>query len=347
MTTANLKYRAVMTFYLPDAAVDEKAYESLGIGLVQHMCKTEDEIIAVGGDADFLLPIGRQPITRRVIENLTRCRLIDVMGIGYDGVDVDVATERGICVVNNPYASVDEVSDHAMALALACSRRLFPLIDLVRRKEWTATATREMRKVWLSTLRLRGQTLGLVGFGNVPQALVPKAKGFGLRVLTYDPYVDSDVSRRLGVEQVDLQTLLAQSDFVSLHAKLTSQNRGMMGSEQFNQMKPTAFIINTARGGLIDEAALVAALDFGHIAGAALDVTDPEPPATDNPLIGRENVLITPHSAHASQETWHQQWNAPANEIARLLAGEWPQGLVNYQVKEIYSAKWGFEATHP
>lgn len=335
------KLKVVMTCYSPGSPVVDKEYQDLGVDFIKTNADTEDKIIDVSRDADFIVTRGRQPVTRKVVNSLNRCRLISVMGIGYDGVDVDAATEKGICVNNVPDASTGEVSDHAMALILACSRRLFPLSDVVKAGKWTETGTVELRKLWGSMSRLRGQTVGLVGFGNVPRTLAPKAKAFGTRVITCDPYANPELVRSLGVELVSFESVLAQSDFVSIHAALTAQNRKMMGLAQFKQMKRTAYLINTARGGLVDEQALLAALDEGYIAGAALDVTDPEPPRPDSPLVGRPNVIVTPHSAHASQEEVLEQYQRPPKEIGRLLRGEWPVGLLNPKVKEAYLKKWG------
>ena len=339
-TGKKFKYRAVMTASFPGSPADAKAFEDMGVELVIGKSETEDEIIKAARDADFLIPRGRQPVTRRVIDTLTRCRLISVMGIGYDGIDVKAATEHGICVNNVPDASVHEVSDHTFALLLACARRLFVFSELVTAGRWTETGSPELRKIWGSMSRMQGQTLGLVGFGHVPRTLTPKAQAFGLKVIAYDPYQDPKVARSMGVESVSLEKLLAESDFVSLHAALTPQTTNMMGPAQFKLMKPTAYLINTARGGLVDEAALLAALDSGKIAGAALDVIEPDPPKMGNPLIGRRNVIITPHAAHASKEATAEQYQRPGKEIGRMVKGEWPVALLNPDVKEKYLTKW-------
>ena len=172
--------------------------------------------------------------------------------------------------------------------------------------------------------RLKGRTLGLVGFGNIPRALAPKAKAFGLRVLAYDPFVARDVFASLGVEGVSLDELLASSDFISVHAPLTPQTRGLIGASAFAKMKPNALVINTARGPLIDEKALIAALDSGRIGGAALDVLETEPPPKDSALIGRPNVVLTPHTAFYSVEALEELQTKCATDVLRVLSGRPP-----------------------
>jgi D-3-phosphoglycerate dehydrogenase len=194
--------------------------------------------------------------------------------------------------------------------------------------------------VWPTMSRLRDQTLGLLGLGRIAQTLVPKAKAFGMRIIAYDPYVDGSKLDALEVKSVELDQLLADSDILSLHAPLTSETRHMLGLEQFKKMKPSAYIVNTARGGLIDQEALSTALKDGLLAGAALDVMDPEPISLDDPLLKLENVIMTPHSAHASIPAFMTLLNRPGEEIARVLKGEWPVGLINPEAKEKYKEKW-------
>jgi D-3-phosphoglycerate dehydrogenase len=192
--------------------------------------------------------------------------------------------------------------------------------------------------------RLSGQTLGLIGFGRIPRTIVPKAKSFGLRIIAHDPNLPNTMFKRFAVESVGLDQLLEESDFVSLHASLTPETKHMMGLQQFKRMKPSAYLINTARGELVDEKALYTALSKGLIAGAGLDVLETEPPSPDNPLLKLNNILITGHSAYYSEESTEELFRRPWEEVARVLQGKWPHGLVNPQVKERFKAKWG---THP
>jgi D-3-phosphoglycerate dehydrogenase len=229
-----------------------------------------------------------------------------------------------------------------MALILACTRKIAVLNGIVRRGGWGKEPDPDIqRNIWPTMSRLRGQTLGLIGLGRIARTLLPKAKGFGMKIIAYDPYLDPTVFQSLGVEKVGLDQLLAESDVISLHAALTAETRHMLGAEQFKKMKPSAYLINTARGGLVDQKALYQALANRQLAGAAMDVTDPEPISPDDPLLKLDNVIVTAHSAHASIPALVELIQRPGKEVARVLKGEWPVGLLNPQAKEKYKHKWG------
>jgi D-3-phosphoglycerate dehydrogenase len=334
--------KVIMTmFRYPGIPADEEAYRRLGAEFIHHPCATEEEIIAAAGDADAVIT-AMQSYSRGVIQQLTRLKLISVVGIGFEGIDVAAATEHGVLVANVPDYCQDEVSSHVLALILACNRKLVRLVDAVREGKWDSLEKPHIRHDIMPPLpRLRGQTLGLVGFGRIARALAPKAQGLGLKVLAYDPFSPQDSARELGVELVGLERLLRESDYVSVHAALTPENRRMLGEKEFEQMKPTAFLINTARGGLVDEEALCSALSRGQLAGAALDVTDPEPPRPDNPLLRMENVILTAHTAQFSDEAMADLRRGVEENIFSVLRGEWPRGLVNPEAKERYLQKWG------
>jgi D-3-phosphoglycerate dehydrogenase len=202
-----------------------------------------------------------------------------------------------------------------MALLLALARKVTFSNKLVQSGRW------EMPPI-VPVRRLEGQVLGLIGFGNIPRTLAPKAKAFGLKVITYDPYVVTDALTATGVESVSFDDLLARSDFISMHAPLQPATRGLMNAKTFAKMKKGAFLINTARGPLVDEPALIAALDSGHLGGAALDVVTTEPLAKDSPLIGRDNVILTPHTAFYSIEALEELQTKCASDVARVLSGE-------------------------
>jgi D-3-phosphoglycerate dehydrogenase len=319
----------------------EEDYHKIGAQLVKKLCRSEDDLISIAHDADAIIT-GGEPYSRKVIEKLTKCRIISNIGIGYDGIDVEAATEHGIFITNVPDYCLEEMAEHTLALILACGRKLLRFNRAVREGKWDSRAPREIReKIRPPMFRLKGQTLGLIGLGRIPRTLVPKAKALGLRVIAYDPYVSKDAAAELGVEMVGFEQLLRESDFVSLHAALTKDNQHMMGLEQFKKMKRTAYLINTARGGLIDEQALNTALSEGIIAGAGLDVLDPEPPSRDNPLFKCDNVIITAHSANYSEESQAELLRRPEEEVFRVLRGEWPCCPVNPQVKERFTARWG------
>jgi D-3-phosphoglycerate dehydrogenase len=275
-----------------------------------------DDILAVARDADALIVCYAQ-ITSAIVAGLTRCKVIGRTGLGVDNIDVPAAAARGIVVTYVPDYCLREVSDHAMALLLALARKVTFANKLVQSGRWELPPITPIR-------RLEGQVLGLIGFGNIPRALVPKAQAFGLKVITHDPFVPMDELASAGVEGVSFDELLARSDFVSVHAPLLPATRGLMNAAAFARMKKGAFIVNTARGPLIDEAALVAALDSGHLGGAALDVVATEPLPKDSPLPGRDNVVLTPHTAFYSVEALVELQTKAATDVARVLSGEEP-----------------------
>ena len=343
-----MSFKVVVTFYAPGIVPTyDELLTKLGAEVEKTFCATEEELISACSEADAVIALGIRItpgyiFSLKVIENLNKCRLIALTGIGYDNVDISAATEKGICVANVPYYCLEEVSDHAMALILACARKFYQLLPDIKSGKWSTQAD------YLSALkplhRLSGQTLGLIGFGNIARTLVPKARAFGFRIIAYAPHVPSILFETFKVESVELDKLLEESDFVSMHTALTSETKHMMGLKQFKKMKPTAYFINTARGELVDERALYTALSEGLIAGAGLDVLESEPPGLDNPLLKLSNVLITGHFAYYSEESREELFRWPWKEVARVLQGEWPQGLVNPQVKERFGVKWG---THP
>jgi len=342
-----MSFKVVQIFDYPGTSMPDYGEmlreEGLAVEFIKTNCTTEDEIIAAAHDADAVICLAPlQPLTKRVIQRLTKCRLIQSIGIGYDNLDVEAATEQGVLAINTPDCSLEEVSDHTMALILSCTRRIVQLNDVVKKGGWKAQTDPDIQRgIWPKMSRLQGQTLGLVGFGRIPRTLVPKAKGFGLRIVAYDPYIAAGIAKEMGVELVSLEYLLSESDIVSLHCALTSENKHMFGLAQFKMMKTTAYLINTGRGPLVDHKALYTALTEGYLAGAALDVTEPEPIDPNDPLLKLDNVIITPHSAHFSIPAYMAQILRPAEEIARVFKGEWPIGLLNPQVKEKYNRRWG------
>ena len=273
-----------------------------------------DDILAVARDADAIL-VTYARLPAELLRQLTRCKAIGRFGLGVDNIDLPAAKKLGIAVNYVPDYCLREVSDHAMALLLALARKVTFANKLVQSGRWEVPPIVPLR-------RLEDQVLGLVGFGNIPRALAPKAKAFGLKVLTHDPYVKPDVLAAAGVEGVSFDDLLARSDFISVHAPLMPATRGLMNAAAFARMKKGAFLINTARGPLVDEAALVAALDSGNLGGAGLDVVTTEPLAKDSPLMGRDNVILTPHTAFYSVEALEELQTKCASDVARVLSGE-------------------------
>jgi len=336
-----MAFKVVRTFGMPANEYEQGVLDRIGATMevapfMPGQC-TEEQLLSVSRDADAVISVF-EAFTRSVIEQLEKCRVLTNIGVGYQNIDVKAATDCGICVVNNPEYCLEEVSDHAMALLLSLARKL-PMLDKTVRDGKTGYA--EVAKARGRVFRIRGQTLGLVGLGRIPRTLVPKARGFGFRVIACDPYIPAEVAREAGVELVDFDRLLEESDYISVHAALTPENEGMFGLEQFKKMKPTAFLINTARGALVNSEALYTALTEGLIAGAGLDVTEPEPINADNPLLKLDNAIFTGHSAYFSETSTVEQRKGPVDEIARVFTGEWPFALVNPEVKEKFTRRWG------
>jgi len=253
---------------------------------------------------------------------MPKCRIIARYGIGVDTIDLDAATAAGIIVTNNPTYCIEEVAEHTMALLLACARKVAFYDRLVRAGRWEVPPGKPM-------FRLAGRTLGLVGFGNIARQVAARAAAFGMRILFFDPFVKDAP----GAKAVDLNVLLQEADFVSLHPPLTPQTRKLMNDGAFEKMKPTAFLINCARGPVVDTDALVRALDAKRIAGCALDTVDPEPLPDPHPLRGRDNVIVLPHAAWYSEQAMAGLQAGAPGEVRRVLSGEWPVNVVNRNVK--------------
>ncbi len=284
---------------------------------------TPEAILEIARDADAVLTTYAK-VTADMISQLTRCRVIARFGIGVDNVDIPAATKAGIVVTRVPDYCLDEVSDHTMALLLALVRKIPASNARTQSGRW------EMRAV-VPIHRLRGTVLGLVAFGQIPQLVAPKAQAFGIRVVTYDPYVSKQTVADAGVRPVDFDELVRISDYISIHTPLLPVTRHLFNADVFRRMKPGAYLINTARGPIIDEVALAAALDRSELAGAALDVMEQEPPA-GSPLFGRDNVIITPHTSFYSEESLVDLQTKAAEEVLRVLSGQAPRNPVNPEV---------------
>jgi D-3-phosphoglycerate dehydrogenase len=274
----------------------------------------------VARDADAVM-VTYAKVTADMIGQMTRCRIIARFGIGVDNVDIAAATNANIVVTRVPDYCIDEVSDHTMALLLALARKIPFANSRAQAGRWEMPAVVPIH-------RLRGSVLGLVGFGRIPQLVAPKAKAFGLRVISRDPFVSEEIMNRAGVEKVDFSELVKVSDHISIHTPLVPETNHLFNAGVFSRMKPTAHLINTARGSIVDEEALALALDQGQLAGAALDVLSQEPPST-SPLFGRDNVILTPHMSFYSAESLIDLQRKAAEEVVRVLTGGLPRNPVN------------------
>ena len=281
---------------------------------------TPESILAMAKDADALL-VTYAKITADMIGQMKKVRIISRFGIGVDNVDLEAATRQGIVVTKVPDYCLDEVSDHAVALLLSLIRKIPSSNARTHSGRWEMPAVVPIH-------RLRGTVLGLVGFGRIPQLVAPKAQSFGIKVIANDPFIPAAVMEKAGVRSVEFQELVKTSDYISIHSPLLPETRHLFSTEVFKQMKPGAYLVNTARGPIVDEAALAAALDAKQIAGAALDVMEQEPPV-NSPLFGRDNVILTPHTSFYSVESLEELQTKAAEEVVRVLSGQPPRNPVN------------------
>jgi len=323
---AEMKRRRVLItdYAWPSLEIERDILESAGIELIIAETGDEEELTQLVPAVDAILSCWR-PISAAVLDHATSCRLISKFGTGVDNIDVQRATELGIIVCNIPDFCLDEVSDHAMALLLAAARRVVPFDREVRRGEWQPRRGQSLQ-------RLRGRTLGVVGYGTIAQALIPKARAFGLNVVVYAPRLAAGSIEPGVTASSSLPDLLAIADFVSIHAPATAETRGMFDAAAFAAMKEGAWLINTSRGALVDEDALIVALQSGQLGGAALDVLAQEPPDPANPLLTMDNVLLTPHAAFASQQAIEDLQRRAAKAVVTGLGGKLPANIVNSAV---------------
>jgi len=277
----------------------------------------EDVLAALPGSVAVIA--GSEPYTDRVLAGLPELRIISRNGVGYDRVDVAAATRRGVALTITPEANREAVAEHAFALMLAVARRIVPSAVDTRAGLW------RRRQVFTP---LRGSTLGIVGLGRIGRSLATRARAFGMRVVAFDQFPCQQTAGALGVELVSLDTLLAESDFISLHAPMCNETRELINRDTLARMKRGSVLINTARGGLVNETDLLAALRSGHLGGAALDVLLVEPPPADHPLLSLDNVIVTPHLAAFDTRAREDMSVAAAQNIVELLAGRWPAASV-------------------
>jgi len=326
------RYKVLYTDYSwEDVNFEREVLAEIGAEVIEGRGGTletppEEELVQLVRDVDGII-VSLAKITPRVIEAAERCRVISRLGIGYDNVAVETATKRGIVVTNIPDYCVDEVAEHALAAMLALARKLFVFDRSIKEGAWDL-------QVGFPIRRIAGQTLGIIGLGKIGRSLARKALGLGLKVLAYDPYVSAEACRRDGVTKVELEILLRESDFISIHTPLTEETRGMIGERELRQMKKTAFLINTARGPILDDLAVARALEEGWIQGAALDVLPQEPPPKDHPLRKLDNVILSPHAAFYSTESLQECRARGVQAVVDVLSGKRPRNPVNPEVFE-------------
>lgn len=287
-----------------------------------------DELLSAAASSHGLVSLLTDRIDAELLEQAPSLLVVSNMATGFDNVDVDAATRRNVLVTRTPGVLAGTTADFAFALLLAAARRVVEGDRATRRGRW---------KTWGPEVMLgydvHGATLGIVGMGGIGREMAARARGFNMRVLYYSRTRRPELEQRYQMHFSDMETLLRESDFVSLHVPLSEQTRGMIGPRELRTMKPTAVLVNTARGPLVDERALYEALRDGVIAAAALDVTDPEPMGPDNPLLTLENVIVTPHIASASVATRSRMAMLAAENLVRALRGEMPEHAVNPEIE--------------
>ena len=325
------QYKVLVTDCTWSIEPEQQVLAEIGAEVILAESGTGEPIDRLVSQVDGILT-DQYPITGDLINAAERCKAIARYGVGFEKVDLDAATASGIVVTNVPAYCIDEVTDHAMALLLACARKI-PTFDRgVKGGNWDRNIGPPMR-------RIRGKTLGIIGFGRIGRLIVSKAKAFGLEVIVFDEYISQTVVEGEGATQVALPELLARSDFITIHAPLTTETHELLGEQEFQQMKSTAYVINSARGGIINTVALHRALAEAWIAGAALDVLPEEPPNPDEPLLELDNIILTPHVAFLSEESGYDLQVAAATELARVLAGQMPESVVNPSVLESHALR--------
>lgn len=300
---------------------EKKIFEEAGIELCEYQFKEPKDLIGLIDDTDAIIT-QYSDINADVIENLKNCKMIIKYGIGVNNIDVEAATKKGIYVCNVPDYGVEEVSNHAITMIFALSKKLPTITRALREGDWGYNSI-------VPLFRFSEATVGLVGFGRIPQMVAKKLSGFGVRILAYDPYINEELAKEMGVIPVDFETLCKESDYVSLHCPLTAETEHLFNLDAFKKMKDTAVIVNTARGPIIKEEDLIVALNEGMIAGAGLDVFETEPVATENPLLHMENVIATPHCAWYSLRAIDNVQRKAAEEVANVLLGNEPWNCVN------------------
>ncbi|MGI8979708.1 MAG: C-terminal binding protein [Pirellulaceae bacterium] len=311
----------VVPYWVPETLKRE------GIELVIRQCNTREELAQHAADADIVWLFGGSRVLHGgSLAAVPRCWAIVRTGSGTDNVPIEEATARGIVVANTPAALSDGVSDHVIALVMALVRRLPKADREVRAGIFDQTLVHPLNA-------FGGRTFGLVGFGYIAREVARKLSGFGLKWLVHDPFIKADELATMGVQSVSLETLLSESDYISLHCPLTLSTLHFIGEPQLRRMKPSAILINTSRGPVVDEPALVRALTQGWIAAAGLDVFEQEPPALDNPLLKLENVILTPHSAGRSGDGMEPRWRTSVETVLALARRRWPPSCVNRDVK--------------
>ncbi len=313
----------VRTVNLPD--LERIAKEGLGdIAAVRtEQEKTGRDLGRILSDATAIIVDSNTNVTADVIDEMRNCKIIVTATVGFNHIDLNAAGRKGIYASNSPGYCTEEVADHTIGLLLALTRKIFAFNNITKSGKWIDWSSAE------PVYRLRGRTLGIIGLGRIGTAVALRAKVFGLDVIAFDPYIPIGYDRALGIKSVNFDTLLSDSDVISIHVPLTDETRHRISSKEFERMKTGVFIINTSRGAVIDHDALVKGLSSQKVAGAGIDVFENEPPAADDPLLKMENVVTTPHTGFLSVESQRDRQSMALDEVRRILENERPRSVVN------------------
>ena len=307
-------------------------FEAAGFDVVERRVANTDEFIDLMRDADGA-QVGVMPLTsREVMEACPKLKVVSRLGVGVDSIDLDAATELGVLACNVPGVNTTEVADHAVAMLLSLTRCLHDAINTIRDGGWRDNP-RTSRSFQTEVRRIAGHTVGIVGFGNIGRAFATRIRGFGpAEVIAHDPYVEQTTADLYGVKMVSFEDLLSRADYITIHCAATSETRHMFDSNALGKLKPTALLVNTARGPIIDGTALASALEAGQLEAAALDVTEVEPIDSQDPLLKLPNCIVTPHIAGFSPTFLEECPIRQAENIIRVLSGQKPHGLANPEV---------------
>jgi D-3-phosphoglycerate dehydrogenase len=300
---------------------EKEEFERIGAELILAQVKEEEELIQICKEADGLIN-QYAPLTRRVLENLPKCKVIARYGVGLDPVDLRAATDLGIIVANVPDYCIDEVANQTVSMLLALIRKVAFFDQKVKSGQWDFRQGRPIH-------RTKGKTMGLIGCGKIGLEVAKRIFPFGVQVIAFDPYIEKAGEE---IELTDLDTVLKESDFISIHCPLNESTRHLIGEREFKKMEKKPLLINTSRGPIIDEKALIQALEQGLISGAGLDVLEKEPPDSQNPLLKMENVILSPHVGFYSEESIHELKRRAAEIVSSVLLGKWPKSVVNPEV---------------
>jgi D-3-phosphoglycerate dehydrogenase len=301
---------------------EKKVFSNIDAELILAQIRDEEELIRVCGEADGLIN-QYALLTRRVLERLPKCKVIARYGVGVDSIDLTAATDLGIIVANVPDYCIEEVASHAVALILTLVRKTAFFDRKVKSNQWDFRQGIPMG-------RIRGKTLGLIGSGKIGLEVARMISPFGVKAIAYDPYLRENPE---SVELKDFNSVLRESDFISIHCPLNDSTRHLLGEKEFKRMEKKPLLINTSRGPILDERALIQALKAGLVSGAGLDVLEKEPPEPDNPLLTMENVILSPHVGFYSEESISELKRRTAQNVLDVLIGKWPGSVVNRDVK--------------